>query len=130
MGGGYNYVKIAFITNSVFTFGGEQRVVCIIANELAKKYDVTVFTTDKADNKENPYNLDSKIQIKYFIPFNANIFVKGFRFLLRFPVIKQLKNLCFVQKIIYYNKRTALKLNDKLKNNYNIVIGVSGELTV
>lgn len=124
--------NIVFITNSIFTFGGEQRVVCIIANELCKYYNVTIFTTDNPLSKENPYNLSSAISVKYFRPFKANVFIKGIRFFLRFPLFKQFKNLSFIQKLIFYNKKMANNLNKTLNygNDYDLIIAVSGELTM
>ena len=44
--------KVCFIVDSIFTIGGVQRVTAVIAKELAKEYDVTIVTFDKAD-KEN-----------------------------------------------------------------------------
>lgn len=45
-------IKICYIVDSIFTIGGVQRVTAVIAKELAKEYDVTIVTFDKAD-KEN-----------------------------------------------------------------------------
>ena len=45
-------LKICFYTNSVFSFGGVQRVLAVIATELSKNHDVTILTMDdplKAD---------------------------------------------------------------------------------
>ena len=47
--------KICFLTDSLFTFGGVQRVTAVIAKELAKTYDVTIVSFD------NPNNLDTSI---------------------------------------------------------------------
>ena len=44
--------KICYIVDSIFTIGGVQRVTAVIAKELAKEYDVTIVTFDKA-YKEN-----------------------------------------------------------------------------
>ena len=44
--------KVCFVVDSLFTIGGVQRVTAVIAKELAKEYDVTIVTFDKAD-KEN-----------------------------------------------------------------------------
>lgn len=121
-------MKIAIITNSIYTFGGEQRVVCLIANELSKKYNVTIYTTDKTEN--NIYHISDNIEKIFFKPFESNILIKGFRFFLRFPILKNLKKLQFVQSICYYNKINAIKLINLLENKYDVVIGVSGELTM
>ena len=43
--------KICFIVDSIFTIGGVQRVTAVIAKELAKEYDVTIVTFDKADKE-------------------------------------------------------------------------------
>lgn len=123
--------KIAIITNSIFTFGGEQRVVCIIANELAKKFDLTIFTTDDKNNHENLYSLSTKIKVEYFKPFSCNYFVKALRFLTRFPLLKKIKNFQFIQKLFYYNKNTATRLKNILESkDFDLIIAVSGELTM
>lgn len=57
--------KICFIVDSIFTIGGVQRVTAVIAKELAKNYDVTIATFDKADKKDiTMYGLD-KANIHY-----------------------------------------------------------------
>ena len=122
--------KIAFLTNSVFTCGGEQRVVCIIANELAKHNSVTIYTEDSPDLKDNPYNLSSSVQVVFHKPFSSGLFVKAFRFLLRFPLISGLKNFNFAWKFAYYNRKLVLKLKNELDNKYDTVIAVSDRLSI
>lgn len=52
--------KICFIVDSIFSFGGVQRVSAVIAKELAKDNDVTIVTFDKQDTaKTSLYDLDS-----------------------------------------------------------------------
>ena len=43
--------KICFLTDSIFSIGGVQRVTAVIAKELAKDFDVTIVTFDKPDTK-------------------------------------------------------------------------------
>jgi len=59
--------KICFIVDSIFTIGGVQRVTAVIAKELAKDYDVTILTFDKADQKDTTlYGLnETNIQFQY-----------------------------------------------------------------
>lgn len=44
--------RICFLVDSIFSFGGVQRVTAVVAKELAKTYDVTIITFDdpKAKN--------------------------------------------------------------------------------
>ena len=44
--------KICFLTDSIFSFGGVQRVTAVIAKELCKDYDVTIVTFDKPEMKD------------------------------------------------------------------------------
>ena len=44
--------KICFLIDSIFSFGGVQRVTSVIAKELAKEYDVTIVTFDKEETKD------------------------------------------------------------------------------
>ena len=44
--------KICFLVDSIFSFGGVQRVTAVIAKELSKDNDVTIVTFDKPEAKD------------------------------------------------------------------------------
>ena len=44
--------KICFLMDSIFSYGGVQRVTAVIAKELAKYYDVTIVTFDRPEQKD------------------------------------------------------------------------------
>jgi glycosyltransferase involved in cell wall biosynthesis len=44
--------KLCFLTDSIFTIGGVQRVTAVIARALAKDYDVTIVTFDHPEKKD------------------------------------------------------------------------------
>ena len=57
--------KICFVTDSIFSIGGVQRVTAVIAGALSKDYDVTIITFDDPDKKDlSLYNLKD-YPIKY-----------------------------------------------------------------
>ena len=57
--------KLCFLTDSIFSFGGVQRVTAVIAKELAKDYDVTIVTFDNPVSKDiSLYGLE-EADIKY-----------------------------------------------------------------
>lgn len=80
--------KICFIVDSIFTIGGVQRVTAVIAKELAKEYNVTIVTFDKADKEDTSlYGLNE-----------ANI---SYRFI-SYPHVGEIKNtLCKAYSGIY-----------------------------
>lgn len=50
---------IAFYTDSIFSVGGVQRVLAVIAGQLSKHYDVTIITKDSPEKKDlSMYGLD------------------------------------------------------------------------
>ena len=52
--------RICFLTDSIFSYGGVQRVTAVIAKELAKDYDVTIVTMDSPESmNKHMYELDS-----------------------------------------------------------------------
>lgn len=57
--------KICFLTDSIFTVGGVQRVTAVIAKQLAKEYDVTVVTFDKPSLKDTSIYELSKADIAF-----------------------------------------------------------------
>ena len=44
--------KICFLTDSIFSIGGVQRVTAVIAGALSKDYEVTIATFDRPDQKD------------------------------------------------------------------------------
>lgn len=51
----YRMKRICFVVDSIFSFGGVQRVTAVIAKGLAKDYDVTILTFD------NPESMDTSL---------------------------------------------------------------------
>lgn len=126
----YNMKKIAFVTNSIYTFGGEQRVVSLIANELSKVCDVSIYTEDDRDIKENPYNIPDKIHVYYNKTFKGNFIIKVFRVIFKIPFIKKLRCFEWTWKITHYNKYLAKRLKNTLNDKYETVIGVSDRISI
>lgn len=60
--------KICFLVDSIFSFGGVQRVTTVIAKELAKTYDVTIVSFDNPNTLDTSlYNLnDANINYRFF----------------------------------------------------------------
>jgi glycosyltransferase involved in cell wall biosynthesis len=73
--------KICFLTDSIFSIGGVQRVTAVIAKELSKEYDVTIVTFDNPnDVNYNLYELNEAPIHYQFIKYPDVEKVKGFLF--------------------------------------------------
>lgn len=57
--------KVCFLVDSIFTFGGVQRVTAVLAKELAKDCDVTIVTFDRPDLKDTTLYGLSEAPVKY-----------------------------------------------------------------
>lgn len=58
-------MKICFYCDSIFSFGGVQRVLAVLARELSKKNDITILTLDDPSLEDTSmYNL-YEVNIKY-----------------------------------------------------------------
>ena len=73
--------KICFLIDSIFSIGGVQRVTAVIAKELAKEYDVSIFTFDKKESY-NPllYGLDEQDIHYQFFSYPDVSYIKGLLF--------------------------------------------------
>lgn len=70
--------KICFITDSIFSIGGVQRVTAVIAKELAKEYDVTIVTFDDPQDEDlNMYGLKERNINYIFIKYPNTGVIKG-----------------------------------------------------
>lgn len=68
--------KIGFIISSLSTCGGEERVVTLIANELSRYYEVTIYTYESRKlehGKRNDYVLSKEIRVEE-IPYEDRRF--------------------------------------------------------
>ncbi len=127
--------KICFLTDSIFSIGGVQRVTAVIAKELSKEYDVTIITFDKVEDKDlRLYELqETKINYRFF----------------SYPEISQIKQfICRFVSGIYLNlhmkskwssniyahssfpteRRNALA-KELIQGNYDVIIGVHAPLS-
>ena len=60
-------MKICFYCDSIFTFGGVQRVLAVIATQLSYKHDVTILTIDpESSENKSMYDMD-----KGFVSFRS-----------------------------------------------------------
>ena len=95
--------KICFLTDSIFSFGGVQRVTAVIAKKLAKEYDVTIVTLD------NPKSMDTSL-------YNLNEADIKYRFF-TFPQVNKCKKLfCKAYSALY---RKVLPQNRFSSNWYS-----------
>ena len=128
--------KICFLMDSIFSFGGVQRVTAVIAKELAKSYNVTIVTFDKPKQKDTTlYGLEeAEIHYRFFdYPATAkwkNYYYKGYSYLYR----KWLPQTRFTSKLYSHSsfpseKRNALA-NELQHGHYDTIIGVHAPLAV
>lgn len=128
--------KICFLMDSIFSFGGVQRVTAVIAKVLAKDYDVTIVTFDKQEEKDTTmYDLkEADINYRFFdYPETAvwkNYCCKAYSYLYR-RVLPQnmITSEWYEHSSFPSEKRNALTM-ELLKGDYDVIIGVHAPLAV
>lgn len=128
--------RICFLTDSIFSFGGVQRVTAVIAKELAKDYDVTILTIDRPEQKDlSFYGLsDAHIHYRFFsfphVPRWKNYFCKAYSYLYRrhLPQTKFTSDI-YAHSSFPWEKRKAL-IKELKSGNYDVIIGVHAPLAV
>ena len=126
--------KICFLTDSIFSFGGVQRVTAVIAKELSKDYDVTIVTFDKPEAKDTSlYGLsECPIHFRFFqypkVSYWKWRFCKAYSFLYRKLLPQtQLTSDIYMHSSFPSEKRNALAEELKV-GNYDTIIGVHAPL--
>ena len=128
--------RICFLTDSIFSFGGVQRVTAVIAKELAKVYDVTIVTKDKPEQKDTTFYELDKANIHYrFFSFPEvsrwkYYFCKAYSYLYRryLPQTRLTSNL-YACSSFPHEQRKALYRELK-EGNYDVIIGVHAPLAI
>lgn len=122
--------RIAIFAPSIFTHGGEQRVVTVIANELVKNNEVTIYTCDKKKNSFSQYGLNGEIKTEYYFQYSK----KPTKRLMRY--IERNKKTIFFEKrpqfyqYMYYSMDAVEKMKDTIEGKFDIVIAISGHLSI
>ena len=128
--------SICFLTDSVFSVGGVQRVTAVIAKELAKENDVTIVTLDKPEMADTSlYGLEQQpIHYRFFsypqTPKLKYRCCKAYSYLYRriLPHTR-LTSDWYSHSSFPSEKRNAL--GEELKNGrYDTIIGVHAPLAV
>lgn len=58
--------KVVILTDTISTYGGIQRCVCMLANELVeKKYEVNIICIDDINKENKLYNLATSVKVHY-----------------------------------------------------------------
>jgi Glycosyltransferase len=123
-------MKICFYCDTIFTFGGVQRVLAVLAKELSKKHEITILTLDDPSiNDTSMYELNSAdihyINLRYpKVPFYENVLCKTYSFL--YKTILPQNNI--FSKWYGFSSFTPTKRSLLIKilnqGNYDIVVGV------
>lgn len=129
-------MKICFFCDSVFSYGGVQRVLAVIAKELAKNSDVTILTLDDPELSNNDiYELkNNKIDVVFF----KFIAINKLSSLIHKPyswVYKKFKLKGRMTSNIYSKSSFPKKRRDELINKLNeidadVIIGVHAFLSI
>ncbi len=125
-------MKICFIYNSVFQYGGVERVLSILASHLSLKHDVTIICNEKFDIKNNFYNIDlNKIKIIYkkllVYRYESIIYRVKRRLINLLLDLNLILGLDFIDSVIskfYYERKVKNSLLEILKEkDFDVVIG-------
>lgn len=128
--------RICFLMDSIFSFGGVQRVTAVIAKELAKDCDVTIVTMDQPEQKDTSfYDLkEADIKYRFFAypptPSWKKVCCKAYSYLYR-KVLQQCRMTSdwYAHSSFPSEKRKALA-KELAGGQYDVIIGVHAPLSV
>ena len=126
--------RICFLVDSIFSYGGVQRVTAVIAKELAKTYDVTIVTFDHPKDKDTSlYELDeAPIHYRFFAyPSVGSIYQKACKaysgFYLKNGLQSKWASNIYAHSSFPRPLRKALT-KELQQGNYDIIIGAHAPL--
>lgn len=128
-------MKVLFVTKSITTIGGVQRVVISLANSLSKHYDVTIISDDNAFTS-SIYELNKKVKREDINTINNNFFKTPFvskvikKFNRKFAFLDN--NFLKVINInLHYKKKNRIELTKYINTNeFDVVIAVQGDMSM
>lgn len=127
-------MKILFYADTVFSFGGVQRVLAVVAKALSATHDITILTTDTAENTSMYDYKSSKVRfdyISYSSPRDLQYYLcKSCSFVYKRLLPKNGLTARLYDKSFFlprYKKSLVDKIN---AGNYDAVVGVHAFLSL
>ena len=128
--------RVCFITDSIFSMGGVQRVTAVIAKELAREADVTILTFDDPSSEDTKlYGLcEAPISYRYFRYPRTNYFV--WRFCKAYSLLyrKVLPHIPLTSELYAHSSFPAAKrlpfIKELQDGHYDVIIGVHAPLAM
>ena len=127
--------RICFVVDSIFSYGGVQRVTAVIAKKLAKDYYVSIVTFDKPNEYgTDPYGIkDTNINYHYFEYPKIGKYKKKIcryysGFYQRFQPQSKWSSDMYACSSFPSEQRNAL-LEELKRGKYDVIIGVHAPLT-
>lgn len=126
-------MRILFYCDTVFSFGGVQRVLAEIAKALSRVHEITILTTDLCENL-SMYDYDkSSVQFDYIsytgAPSVQWIVCRGYSFLYKY-ILPHNRYTSAVYAKSFFLPAYKHRLVRKIKvGNYDVVIGVHAYLS-
>ena len=126
--------KIGIITSSLFACGGEERVVSLIANELSKYHDITIYTYESRrleGSRRNDYYLSDKVRVEEIDAADENFFQHGIKILYHFTGLTSGRISQVLLKNTFYPQKHLDEWADRInREHYELMIAVSGANTI
>lgn len=129
--------KICFYCDSIFTFGGVQRVLAVIATALTANHEITILTQDSPDQEDlSMYELgQTNIRFRYISlpPISRSEYLpcKTYSFLYKKKIIPQtvLTSQWYGYSSFPFSQRNRL-IKELNSENYDFIIGVHAFLSL
>jgi glycosyltransferase involved in cell wall biosynthesis len=129
--------KICFLSPNIFSMGGIQRIVSVVASELCAYFDVTILCVGKnIEIDREMYHLSDKVKVKiynnYNIPDNSLYTWRGWRRI----ILEHTNLLSHTYNIkrntqIFYDEIVKTHIASLInQGEYDDVVGVSGDLSL
>lgn len=126
--------KIGIIISSLYACGGEERVVSLMANEWARRHEITIFTYENRENEgdnRNDYFLSENIKVECVKNVKDNIFRRAVKLLYFYTGMTKGKLSQMMLCRAYFPGKLQDEWTERIdQRNYDLVIGISGMYTM
>lgn len=130
-------IKICFYCDSIFSVGGVQRILAVIAGAISAKHEVTILTLDKPEQEDlNMYELGQRnIRFRYislppigkweYLPCKTYSYLYKKRIIPQIPITSQ----WYGYSSFPHTQRKVL-IGELNNENYDIIVGVHAFLSL